>query len=114
VWLTSLAAAARWEIPSLRNLALFHIERAGAAARLTAARRHGEERWLRPALDELCRRDEGLTATELVVLEAVDAAYITSVREAALFARLKVVGSPSKLSELGNYITQAMARFTPP
>jgi hypothetical protein len=109
-WLTCITAAERWDVPTLKTLALAKLENAGPAPRLAAARRFGMEQWRRPAFEDLCRRDASLTVEELSVLEPKDAAYITSIRETVYLIHT----GGYKLSNVGNEITKAMNRMPPP
>jgi hypothetical protein len=107
IWLASIAAASRWDAPTLRSLAISNLEKAGSVARLAAARKHGEERWLLPSIIELCRRPHYLTAAEFGLLDPKDAAYIASIRESAYSERYGLLGDMVK------YVDAAMAE-TPP
>jgi hypothetical protein len=69
-WMACLGAAARWEVPKLRELAITCLEDAGPAVRLAVARRYDETRWMKPAFEELCKRNEMLTAKEIAMLDA--------------------------------------------
>jgi hypothetical protein len=81
VRLSCISAAARWEIPTLRELAIFNLNKAGLVARFVTAHLHGEEHWLRPALEDICRREASLSDDEINILGDRDAAYISRVRE---------------------------------
>jgi hypothetical protein len=108
VWLSCLAAAARWEVPTLKTLAMSHMEKAGPLPRLVAARRYGEDRWLRPAIEELCRRNECLTANEVGLLGPKDAAYIASIRE-GVYTR-----NTGPINNVIVYLEYVMAQNPPP
>jgi hypothetical protein len=108
VWLSCLAAAARWEVPTLKTLAMSHMEKAGPLPRLVAARRYGEDRWLRPSIEELRLRNECLDANEVGLLGPKDAAYIGLVREGLYARRL------GPIINVGSYLGSVMSHNPPP
>jgi hypothetical protein len=106
VWLACLGAALRWDMSALKTLAVSSIDKFGSAARLAAARQHGQEQWDSSALDELCARDDPLTAEEISILDANDIADICQVRE-GVYARLSSI----ELSQVYPHVEDELRRL---
>jgi hypothetical protein len=78
-----MAAATRWDAPTMRSRTLSHLAASDdAVVKLVVARRYDLEEWLWPAFFALCIRAETLTQNEVLDLGREDSDTITAIRKA--------------------------------
>ena len=80
-WSAILDLATRWGFTSIRDLAIRCIKPPIPLDRLILARKHALEKWILPALLDLCERPEPLSLEEARLMDFEDVVLVGSVRQ---------------------------------
>jgi hypothetical protein len=88
-----LGLSTRWGFTSIRDLAIRCIGIPDPLKRLTLARKYAIDKWIHPAILELCQRPEPLILEEARLMDFEDVILVESVRQAVRSSTLTVNGT---------------------
>jgi hypothetical protein len=89
-WSAILDLSTRWGFTSIRDLAIRCIKPRDPLKKLILARRNNIDRWIQPALLELCLRPQPLSLEEARLMDFEDVILVGSVRQSARLSTLTV------------------------
>ncbi|KAI9508389.1 hypothetical protein F5148DRAFT_1013693 [Russula earlei] len=95
-WSSILALSTRWGFTSIRDLALRCVKPPSPLHRLILARKYNVEKWVLPALLELCERPQPLSVDEGRLIDFEDVVLVMSVRQTVRSSNLTVAGAEIK------------------
>jgi hypothetical protein len=98
-WSAILDLSTRWGFTSIRDLAIRCIKPPNPLDRLILARKHALEKWILPALLDLCERPEPLSLEEARLMDFEDVVLVGSVRQTVRSSTLTV-----DATEIGNFV----------
>ena len=89
-WSAILDLSTRWGFTSIRDLAIRCIRPPDPLKKLLLARKNNIDRWIQPALLELCQRPQPLSLEEARLMDFEDVILVGSVRQTARLSTLTV------------------------
>ncbi len=92
-WSSILDLSTRWGFTSIRDLAIRCIGIPDPLKKLTLARKYAIDKWIHPALFELCMRPQPLSLEEARLMDFEDAILVGSVRQTVRSSALMVRGT---------------------
>ena len=92
-WSAILDLSTRWGFTSIRDLAIRCMKPHDPFKKLLLARKNNIDKWIQPALLELCQRPQPLSLEEARLMDFEDVILVGSVRQTARSSTLTVDGT---------------------